>query len=85
MEQINGLIPWNNFACDRWVNFLEYCKEEARRQNISLACGDYEKKFQIIVGKELAKYQAKTDWNNKRDPVWFPDEDTLTQFVLTWC
>jgi hypothetical protein len=32
----------------------------------------------------LKEFGGWTDWDSWSDPVWFPDEESLTAFVLTW-
>jgi hypothetical protein len=32
----------------------------------------------------LMTYGATTNWVNEHDPIWFPDPEQLTSFVLTY-
>ena len=38
----------------------------------------------LEIDAELVKYGAWTDWDDWEDPLWFPDSEQLTAFVLTY-
>lgn len=40
--------------------------------------------FERELTLELEKFGAWTDWGNYEDPLWFPDQDSLTAFLLTY-
>jgi len=37
-----------------------------------------------IFNQMLEIYGASTNWGDKYDPIWFPDEESRTLFILTW-
>jgi hypothetical protein len=43
-----------------------------------------DKLFEQHLASSLETYGATTDWTNDSDPVWFPDSEQLTEFVLTY-
>ncbi len=36
------------------------------------------------MNEVLARWGAHTEWDSWSEPVWFPDQESLTAFVLTW-
>jgi len=37
-----------------------------------------------VLAQELARFNCVTDWENWYDAIWFSDEESRTQFILTW-
>lgn len=37
-----------------------------------------------LLTEQLAVYGGHTDWNNEADPIWFPDEAHLAEFIMKW-
>lgn len=37
-----------------------------------------------VLTNALSLYGAFTNWQNDDDPIWFPDEESLAQFILAW-
>ena len=57
-------------------------------RNIMTACGLYDDdvdqaEYERNVSAELAKFGGDACWDND-DFIEFPDQDSLTQFLLTW-
>ncbi len=60
-----------------WDKFLECMDQRAEVKG-------HESDMITEATQELALYGAHTNWTDDNDPVWFPDEDALTSFVLSY-
>lgn len=58
-----------------WGNFFNHVKNQ---------CGCDTDRFISVAEDILAHYGASTNWEDQEDPLWFPDEDSRTRFVLAW-
>lgn len=68
-----------------WLRFTEH------HANLSYETGE---DVRIIMDRSLQVYEARIAWVDDPDPVWipwcqkgpiwFPDQESLTQFMLTW-
>lgn len=58
-----------------WQNFVEHHTHLVRQTNTDC---------QLLMKRSLAQFGAHTKWDDDSDPIWFPDQETLTQFLLTW-
>lgn len=67
-----------------WSNFLDQIKLRCLHKHGALMSELGEDLEDQELMAELERFGAWTDWDNNQDPVWFPDYDQLTQFVLTW-
>lgn len=57
-------------------------------RNLMVACGFHDNSlsqeaYERNVSAELAKFGGDACWDND-DYIEFPDQDSLTQFLLTW-
>ncbi len=60
-----------------WGKFLD-CMEQRAEEKA------YNSDMITEAKQELALYGAHTDWTNDADPIWFPDEESLMSFVLSY-
>jgi hypothetical protein len=72
-----------------WEKFVKAMHEKAAQENSKfdqskLMFDDHKLSFVEFMQQELNKYQATTNWNNADDPIWFPDHESLTLFLLEW-
>lgn len=58
-----------------WNRFVSHAQAEAVQSRRLLA---------QILTERLHMYGAWTNWDDADDPIWFADEEALTQFLLTW-
>jgi hypothetical protein len=58
-----------------WQNFVKHHNHLARQSNTD---------SQRLMKYSLSQFGAHTKWDDDSDPVWFPDQETLTQFLLAW-
>lgn len=72
------VIDHNGEVIPLWKNFIVHVHKKF----------DNNVKFDLVrdeMNQELCKtYGAHTNWKDGDDPIWFPDQSSLTQFVLTW-
>lgn len=68
-----AFVPW-------WMTFVavmeDRCMQKHGKVNNELRDAE--------LDLELTTYGAWTDWGNNLDPIWFPNPESLSQFVLTW-
>ncbi len=60
-----------------WNNFMNHMEHRAAHNEL-----DFDVEWE--ADQELNRYQAYTNWRDDTDPVWFPDQEQLTHFVLTY-
>lgn len=60
-----------------WCKFVAYC-------HASTTPDIWERQAHVICDQHLHTYQAWTNWADSLDPIWFSDQDSLIQFLLTW-
>lgn len=58
-----------------WRNFV------AHHNQLS---GQLKQSCWLLMKRALSEYGAWTNWDDDREPIWFPDSESLTQFMLTW-
>lgn len=68
-----AFVPW-------WETFVDLMGDRCIQKYGSVNADMKDKEIQL----ELTTYGAWTDWDNNLDPIWFPDSESLSQFVLTW-
>jgi hypothetical protein len=60
-----------------WTNFIN-----AMSAKVSLLPKQDE--LIAVMTAELNKYGATTNWRDLTDPIWFPDQERLIEWVLAW-
>jgi hypothetical protein len=63
-----------------WKNLADHCRLELAHDY----SGGNKKKFREVVAQELEKFNADHGHTDMGLFAWFPDEETLAQFLLTW-
>ena len=68
-----AFVPW-------WKTFVDIMGDRCMHKygSVSTSLRDAE------IDLELHTHGAWTDWENNLDPIWFPNPESLSQFVLTW-
>jgi hypothetical protein len=67
-----------------WHKFLDCMEHRALQKYGKLLLDSGEYAIDLEVDAELAVYGAWIDWDDLIDAVWFPDQESLTYFILTW-
>ena len=67
-----------------WQKFLDCMEDRALQKYGKLILPTGEDTTELEVDAELAVYGAWSDWDDWSDPLWFPDSESLTAFVLMW-
>ena len=73
----------NSAARPYWQNFCNYVTLQARELSNSTGRPVGSVEYQLRI-TELAKFGAHTDMSDINDPLWFPDEERKTHFMLVW-
>lgn len=71
------LCPITGDRIPLWDKFLHCMAQRAEHKG-------YDSEMITEATQELALYGAHTDWAIDAEPIWFPDEHTLTSFVLSY-
>ncbi len=79
--QITG--PRNTYQ-PVWDKFLDCMEARARTKYGSLKRVNGVDPTELEVDAELVNYGAWSNWDVWDDPLWFPDEDTMMTFVLSY-
>ena len=69
-----------------WYPFKDHVDEVYRQMveqnpNLEKEHSDY---HGLLLQQTLAQWNATTDWEDDTSPLYFDDEESLVQFVLTW-
>jgi len=67
-----------------WDRFLDAMDAEFVATRGSTDSSMREKLFKQHLASSLETYGATTDWTRGSDPIWFPDSEQLTEFVLIY-
>jgi len=70
--------PFRNHVEGLWKQNLRHQGLEPR------SIKDPEEDFDAFLVSHLERYGAQTDLKDEDDPLWFKDQESLTEFVLTW-
>lgn len=76
MTPLQLICPQTGDAVPVWMNFTRKMEEKANQT------GSYDVIMEATYALEA--YGASTKWNDWSDPLWFPDEERMMAFVLTW-
>lgn len=77
MTPFHILCPITGDRIPLWDKFLDCMAQRAYEQG-------YKTDMITEATQELALYGAHTDWAIDAEPIWFPDEDSLMSFVLSY-
>jgi hypothetical protein len=73
-----AVIDHNGQVIPLWKNFIAHAHKKVGDRAAHELIKDEMK-------QELCEtYGAHTNWKDGDDPIWFPDQESLVQFVLTW-
>jgi len=67
-----------------WRKFCDLMDDRALARHGTWYLADGTDTVHLEIDAELVKYGAWTDWDDWEDPLWFPDSEQLTAFVLTY-
>lgn len=67
-----------------WSRFCDLMEQRAFSKHGGSRLPDGRDATDAEMDAELAKYGAWSDWDDWRDPLWFPDTNSLTAFLLTY-
>jgi hypothetical protein len=67
-----------------WCRFMDIMDDDFTAKYRKPDRNFRDKLFEQHVSHVLETYGATTDWTRDSDPIWFPDQEQMTTFVLTY-
>lgn len=67
-----------------WQRFVDHMEQRALTKYDSLLLDNGLDATEFEVDQELEIYGAWSNWTDWHDPLWFPDQESLTAFLLTY-